>query len=196
MDMENVVESAPVESQASEAPVSSPEPSPSAQGPDVAASMPDVPASPYAPDFKFKSLGQDYEIDEEYRGYIKTVEDEKRIKRMFEQFKGVDKLKNEWHEYKNKVQEYEPQVEKLKNYDMSFEAFNKLMQGGQYKRAFDLFQIPKDVMYKAALQYAEYDDLPQQQKEVYSQLQGQEQVNAQSTSNFNLLKPNCNSFRL
>lgn len=181
MEMDNSTNEVPVESAAPEVPS---EPQGDVQAPSEGQSAEAAPELPYNPDFKFKSLGQEYEIDEEYRGYIKTPEDEKRIKRMFEQYRGVDKLKSEWHEAKTKVQEYEPVVEKAKNYDMSFDAFNKLVNSGQYKKAFDLFGLPKDVMYKAALQYAEHDELPQQQKQVYDQLTEQEKMNAQLYEQF------------
>lgn len=134
---------------------------------------------PYTPNYKFKAMDEEYEIDEEYRGYIKSQEDEKRIKRLFEQFKGVDKIKMREQEYQKKWSEAEPYVQKAQNYDMSFGAFNKLVQSGEYKKAFDLFQVPKEVIYKTALQYAEYDELPQQQKEVYNQLNHQESLNQQ-----------------
>jgi hypothetical protein len=150
---------------------------PQESAPDVSGGTPDAPSgaepSPYTPDYKFKSLGQEFEIDEEYRGYIKSQEDEKRIKRMFEQIKGVGRLKNEWNDYRSKVEKYEPLVEKAQQYDSAFEMFNQLVQSGQVKQAFDLFQIPQDVIFKAALQYMDYDALPQQHKEVYSQLQSE-----------------------
>ena len=168
------------ETPASPVETSSPSPATQEASPSPVESGATQPVAPeWRPDFKFKSMGQEFEIDEEYRAYIKSQEDEKKIKRLFEQFKGVDKLKVEKEEYKKKWSEAEPNIKKLENYEMSFGAFNKLIQEGQFKKAFDLFQIPKDIMYKAALQYAEYDELPQEQKQVYNQLQSQESLNAQ-----------------
>lgn len=191
MDQTQETSATSTETTASTAPVetSSPSSAPESSAPAATTSPAEAvsaqPAAPgWKPDFKFKAMGQEFEIDEDYRSYIKSQEDEKKIKRLFEQFKGVDKLKLEKDEYKKKWSEAEPNLKKLENYDMSFGAFNKLIQSGQYKKAFDLFQIPKDVMYKAALQYAEFDELPQEQKQVYNQLNAQEAYNAQLMEQF------------
>jgi len=129
----------------------------------------------WTPNFKFKSMGQEHEIDEDYRAYIKSAEDEKKIKRLFEQFKGVDKLKEQAENYKKESTTYS---EELNNYKQSFGSFEKLIAEGQYKKAFDLFKIPPKVLYQAAMQNLEFDELPQQQKQIYNQLSEQEKYNA------------------
>lgn len=129
----------------------------------------------WTPNFKFKSMGQEFEIDEEYRGYVKSADDEKRIKRLFEQFKGVDKLKEQVETYKK---DHTMTSSELQNYKKSFETFNELLNSKQYKKAFDLFKIPANVLYQAAMQNLEFDELPQQQKQIYNQLSEQEKYNA------------------
>ena len=129
----------------------------------------------WTPNFKFKSMGQEFEIDEEYRGYVKSADDEKKIKRLFEQFKGVDKLKEQVETYKK---DHTITSSELENYKKSFNTFNELLNSKQYKKAFDLFKIPANVLYQAAMQNLEFDELPQQQKQIYNQLSEQEKYNA------------------
>lgn len=126
--------------------------------------------APYQPNYKFKANDEEHEIDEEYRAYIKSAEDEKRIKRMFEQFKGVDKLKETWKSTSKEAREYRQKVE---NYENSISAFNKLVQSGKEFEAFKLLGVSDKMLYQAAKQAMEFDELPQQARDIYNQSQEQ-----------------------
>ena len=133
------------------------------------------PMPTWAPNFKYKAMGQEHEIDEDYRSYIKSQEDEKKIKRLFEQFQGAKALHEEVKSIKT---EHVPIKQELQSYKQGFEAFNQLAGKGDFIKAFDLFKIPKAVILQAAKQHLDFDELPQQHREAHHQLTEQEQYNA------------------
>lgn len=135
-----------------------------------------APEQQYQPNWKYKANGDEYEIDEEYRGYVKGPEDEKRIKRLFEQFKGVDKLKNEYQTTKQRAQEYEG---KYNNYEQSIQAINRLVATGQEKKALEILGFKPQQIYKAAQEFLEFDELPQQAKAQHAYAKEQEALAAQ-----------------
>jgi hypothetical protein len=130
----------------------------------------------WAPSYKFKANGMEHEIPDSYRAFLKSEEEQKKIVRLFERVEGSKKLSEEYEKYKA---EYEPKAKELGNYKQSFELFNGLVKEGKFKKAFELFQLPKDVLYKAALENLDFDSLPQEQKQVYDQLNQQERLAAQ-----------------
>lgn len=113
----------------------------------------------YTPNWKYKANQAEHELPEEYRGYIKSADDEKRIKRLFEQVHGVEKIKNE----------YKTASTELSSYKGGIEAVNKLLESGQYQKAFSILGWDKDIAFKAAKQFLDFDELPHNQKELYHQ---------------------------
>lgn len=125
----------------------------------------------WEPNYKFKANGQEFEIDEEYRAYIKSQDDEKKIKRMFEQFKGVDSLKERWKQAETQAKEFQSKYE---NYEQSLSAINQLAQKGDIMKALQYLGFNEDMILQAAKQALDFRDLPEQAKQIHTQAQQQE----------------------
>lgn len=130
-----------------------------------------TPAPAYTPNFKFKAAGQEYELDEEYRGYVKTPEDEKRIKRLMEQAKALDSVRNERETYKSKASEVEKE---LGYYNNGLAQIKELRSKGDVRKALEMLGLSKDEVYKAAKQFLDFDALPQTAQDIYYQSQESE----------------------
>lgn len=139
-----------------------------ATGTDTAPAATEPPA--YQPNYKFKANDEEHEIDEEYRAYIKSAEDEKRIKRLFEQFKGVERLKETYKTTRKEAGDYRQKVEM---YDNSINAFNQLANAGKRLEALKLLGLDNKFIYEAAKQAMDFDELPQQAREIYNQAEEQ-----------------------
>lgn len=146
----------------------------------------------WAPNFKYKALDKEHEIEEEYRSYIKSADDEKKIKRLFEQKAGVEHLKTERNTFREELQTTKQKVE---SYDGSFAKFNELTSKGEFKKAFEVFNVPKEVLLKAAKQVIEFDELPQQQQQMHNQMQEQERHNAMLSEERNQVLSQMNQFK-
>jgi hypothetical protein len=137
---------------------------------------PEAPA--YQPSWKYKANDQELELPEEYRSYIKTQEDEKRIKRLFEQVGGVEKLKGSYTTTKTE----------LDSYKKGIEAVNKMVQTGDFMKAFQVLGWDKKMAYQAAKQFLDFDELPQQQQQVHNQAWEMERYNQTLHENYQALQ--------
>ncbi|MCA6566613.1 MAG: hypothetical protein IM559_21140, partial [Pseudanabaena sp. M151S2SP2A07QC] len=141
-----------------------------------ATAAPEAPA--YQPSWKYKANDQEMELPEEYRSYIKTQEDEKRIKRLFEQVGGVEKLKGSYTTTKTE----------LDSYKKGIEAVNKMVQTGDFMKAFQVLGWDKKMAYQAAKQFLDFDELPQQQQQVHNQAWEMERYNQTLHENYQALQ--------
>lgn len=151
-----------------------------------------IAAAPWTPNYKYKALDKEHEIEEEYRAYIKNQDDEKKIKRLFEQKAGVDGLKAERNTLREEVQTVK---QKAQAYDAGFTEFNQLAAKGEFKKAFEQFNVPKDMILKAAKQILDFDELPQHQQQMHTQLQEQERHNAMLSAQHNQVLSQMNQFK-
>ncbi|MBX3017988.1 MAG: hypothetical protein KF767_08870 [Bdellovibrionaceae bacterium] len=127
---------------------------------------PETPA--YTPNWKFKAAGQEHEIDEEYRSYIKSAEDEKRLKRLFEQAKGLDPVRAERDKYREESGVYRNE---LGQYETQFSKIKALRSQGQMMKALRGLGLTPEEIYVAAKQQMDFDSLPQQAQDIYHQNQ-------------------------
>jgi len=124
------------------------------------------PIPQYTPNFKFKAAGKEYELDDEYRGYVKTPDDEKRIKRLFEQAKAFEHVHNDREKLKGESSKYKGELD---IYNKAIEQVNQFRAKGDFRRALDVIGFGKDDVIKAAKQILDFDALPQQAQDSYYQ---------------------------
>jgi hypothetical protein len=127
-----------------------------------------VPAA-FAPNWKFKVGKEEHEIEEEFRPYIKSPEDEARIKRMHERAYGGKMTFKENLNLKDTVKSYENMVS----------TFNHHVNAGDPLKALQILRLPEQAILQAAKQLLDLDSLPQQAKDIYTKSQQQEQAAAQ-----------------
>jgi hypothetical protein len=171
-------ESAPAavpEASATPAPASTPAPEATNTGAEATAPAA-APASAYTPNYKFKALGEEHEIDEEYRGYIKSPDDEKRFTRVFEQIKGVGKLKENWKTAETQAKEYK---QKYDHFEQSLRAIDQVAKSGNPFQALQYLGFDQDTILKAAKQALDFNDLPEHAKQIHHQNQQGQQYTQQ-----------------
>lgn len=158
--------STPQDTQTSSAVDSSPQ---GTSGLSEASATPTEPAPPaYQPNFKYKAAGKEYELEEEYRPYVKSAEDEKRIKRLMEQAKGLEPVRAERDEFRTKADTYGTELEQFHS---GLKAINEQRSKGEYRGALAGLGLSREEILMAAKQQMEFDALPQHAKDSYYQNQ-------------------------
>lgn len=133
-----------------------------------AAQVPQAPpATPaYQPNFKFVAGKKEYEVPEMYRGLIKDPETEKMVKETLEKAHGIDFVKTERAKVQEEYKTYKSQTEPILQIATQLEYHRKK---GDLTSYFQTLGLNKQDVWKWALQQAEIEGLPQDQKQVYDQ---------------------------
>ena len=129
-------------------------------------------ASAYQPNYKFVAGKKEYEIPEMYRGLIKDADTEKQIKEIFEKAHGIDFVKSERARLQEEYKGYRGQTEPIMQIAQKLEYHR---QKGDLTSYFQTLGLNKQDVWKWALQQAELENLPQDQKAVYDQHRAAEQ---------------------
>lgn len=124
-----------------------------------------APAQPaYTPNFKFKVLDSEHEIDPEFRALIKDAETEKKIKGLFEKAYGLD-------HYKQKHTKLSQDFSKIKteydNFQAGIRQVEEYINNKDFKSFMNTLKIPKELVYQYVLDELKYKDLPPEQKKLY-----------------------------
>lgn len=127
-----------------------------------------APSQEYQPNFKYKAAGQEYELEEEYRPYVKTADDEKRIKRLMEQAKALDPIRTERDSFRGKADSYENE---LKTFHKGLDTIKEMRSKGDVRSALMTLGLTPQEILMAAKQELDFDALPQQAKDNYYQSQ-------------------------
>lgn len=118
-------------------------------------------APAYTPSYKYKAFQKDYDVPEEYRGYIKTKEDEERITKALSALSGVDVYKNRFNEVDTKY----------RNLEKTVNTFNQYLNDGDLDTFFSALKIPEKMIYDYVHKKLSYEDLPPEQKRIYDEQQ-------------------------
>jgi hypothetical protein len=126
----------------------------------VAPTTPEVPVTPaYTPSYKYSVRGQEKEISEKYRALIKTAEDEKELKELFEKAEGLDFVKQDRSSLK---QEYEGFKQQITPYLQDYNKFTTLRDKGNLGAAFQVAGISDDQIFEYAVQRLQMEQNPHQ----------------------------------
>lgn len=105
-------------------------------------------AEAYTPNYKYKVRDEELEFDEFLRGAIKTPEDEKRLRQLYEQSVGYEKvIKPKFDETTQKLSKFETTVNELTKH------FNR----GDLNSFLQTLGVPKDKLLDLFLQEAQYE---------------------------------------
>lgn len=141
----------------------------STPGTSTEASGGEINAQPaYQPNFKYKAAGKEYELEEEYRPYVKSADDEKRIKRLMEQAKAFEHVHGERETYKTKATAAE---QELGQFQQGLQAINEHRSKKEMYKAMQGLGLSNDEILIAAKQLLDFDALPQEQQNMYHQSQ-------------------------
>lgn len=153
----------------------------------IAGAAPVVPPA-YTPSYKFKVKDKELEFDEEVRAGIKTPEQEKKFRELYEKAYGIDEVKAHREEIRQKFSQYREQAEPFMNdYRKATGLYEKGRQalesgngplGVQYLgAAFKQIGISHDVLQHYMHNYFQLKDLPQNEQLQYNQRWQVEQEN-------------------
>lgn len=129
---------------------------------------PEVPEAPaFQPNFKFKVMDEEKEIDEFVRGAIKDQESEKKIRELYEKAYGLDYVKPKYEERGKKLQEVEGRFAHLDSLVRdTMDLRDKDFWGFCEKLGLNKEQVAKHV-----LEEVRKLELPEDQKRIYDELE-------------------------
>lgn len=132
--------------------------------------------APYNPNFKFRVLDKEHEVDEWLKPIIKDAETEKKIKDLYEKAYGLEPVKQSREKFQKEAETYKGHYSALYN-DVA-EAM-QLKNSGNLDAFFEKLQIPTEKVADWMLKKLEIQQLPPEQKRVYDELNAKEKAEAQ-----------------
>lgn len=108
-----------------------------------------TPAPPaFQPDFKFKVMDEVHEIPEKFRALVKTEEDLKEVKRVFEQAYGLKHLETSRDEFKNKYSQAEPRLQEYAQVEQRLTKLSHFVQQNDFASFFNELKIPEKTIFQ------------------------------------------------
>lgn len=158
-------------------PASQPEPTAQPDASIDPAAQASAAAPAWTPDFKFKVMDKEYEIDEMFRPIIKDEDTLKKVKRMQEQVLGLPHVEQSRDEFKNK---YTAAAPRLQEYDRVETRLNRLshhVANKDFGTFFDELKIPRKEVLAWVKRELDIMEAPPHVREAYEknrQLQAQQ----------------------
>jgi hypothetical protein len=118
-------------------------------------------APSYNPNYKFKVLDKEYEIDEFLRPAIKDADTEKKIREIYEKAYGLDSVKADRQTLKSEL--YETR-ERMAETEKALETIGSFVREKDYDSFFEALEIPKTEIMQYALQLVQREQMPPEQK--------------------------------
>lgn len=135
---------------------------------------------PYQPNFEYKILEETHVMPEKVQQYIKSEEDEKYFRDIFERAHGLDHVKKDRTELREENQQLRSTAEQ---YATFYNQLNNFRQQGDWDSYFEAQQVPPEVILKHANKLVNIMNDPNQQNQYVQQRQqfwGQQQQQTQS----------------
>lgn len=140
----------------------------------------------YTPNFKFKVLDKELEIDEQFRGLIKDADSEKKVREIFEKAHGLDHVKADRQTIRQELQTVK---QEFGNLNESIETLSHFVRTDNLQSFFDALKIPEDKVLRYAYQRLQYREMtPEQRAQIDGQSQAQRDAYFLQKENESLLK--------
>lgn len=123
-----------------------------------------APAPEWKPDFKFKVMDKEHEIDPLFHSVIKDEETLKKVKRLHEQALGIPHLEQSREEFKAKYNQIMPKVQEYETVAKSLDRLSYFVQNKDFGSFFDQLRIPKEEVFKWVRQEVEMSEASPQAK--------------------------------
>jgi hypothetical protein len=121
-------------------------------------SVPEKEEDKWEPNWKVKVMDSEVEIDESLRPAV-TKDNYDKVKELYEKAYGLEHVKTKNQQLSEKVQQN----------DQVFQALNSLREQKEYGRLFQSLKIPDDEVMKYALERAKIQELPEQERQRYTE---------------------------
>jgi hypothetical protein len=166
---------APVETSGaggSQSPAFTPGQAPNVDGTPAPAVVPGGAVVPpvYTPNFKFKVLDKEHEIDPLFRDIIKDADTEKKIREMHEKALGLDSVKVDRQMLKEKIEKHYAPLEQQHTQTLkSLQVVDKMIENSDFDNFFATLQIPEQKIMEWAVKKAQLMGLSPQEQQAYNQ---------------------------
>jgi hypothetical protein len=121
--------------------------------------------SAWTPDFKFKVMDKEYEIDPMFRPIIKDEDTLKKIRRMQEQVLGLPHLEASRDEFKNKYQQVAPRLQEYETVERKLGKLSHFVSQRDFGSFFDELKIPRGEVLKWVKHELDMEALPSNVRE-------------------------------
>ena len=122
----------------------------------------------WTPDFKYKAYGKEYEIPEEYRGFI-NQENYDSFKKLFEKSGGFEPLKEKYEGLKSTHTEIEEKFNQTQTeYDNIVNAINSVEQNinnGDFEQVFKTLNISEDALFQYVADRIAYKNMSPEERQ-------------------------------
>lgn len=115
----------------------------------------------YTPNYKFKVLDKELEIDEWLRPVIKSQDMEKKVKELYEKAYGLDSIKPKHQAIKEELESTKAKVEET---DKALNILGKYVSENDFDSFFDGLGIPKNKILEYALELVRREQMSPEQK--------------------------------
>lgn len=138
-------------------------------------------AAPYEPDYKFQALENEHEIDERFRPFIKSKEDEEGFKDLFSKAKTFDAIKEKYGsgrkaiEMHEQAQGWQRESQEYAQTKQSIDMLNTFVRNGDMDSFLGTLKIPQEMVMKWAVQQAKLSEAPAEERARYQQEVNQRQ---------------------
>ncbi len=150
---------APAASAASVAPTPTDSASPAEDG-----AMAEVPA--YTPDFKFKAYGEEGEIEENFRQYIKDKQSEESFKKLYSKAHAFEKTRERFDKVRSEFQNASTEVE---SYKTGLNELRAHVKNKDFEAFFKKLNVPMSTVWEWVNDRVNYQDLSPEQKMHYDE---------------------------
>lgn len=115
----------------------------------------------WSPNFKFNVMDQEHEMDEYFRQFIKSEQDEAKFRELYEKAYGLDVVKPKFQAAKEKLQQVEPRFNTLISRLQELEGFS---ERGDFDNFFKRLNINEEKVLQWVIKKAQYNELPPEQR--------------------------------
>lgn len=120
-----------------------------------------TPPPAYQPNFKFKVMDKEHEIDEFLRSVIKDADTEKKVKALYERALGLDYAKPKHEE----LQKSHTELTKThQDFQKGFTKLGEMLERGDLQSFLDFWKVPKEKLYEFVASQLRYEELSPEEK--------------------------------
>lgn len=115
----------------------------------------------YTPNFKFKVMDKEHEVDEWLRPVIKNADTEKKVKELYEKAYGLDSIKPKHQAIKDELEQAKAKVAQT---DQALDILGKYVAENDFDSFFEGLNIPKNKILEYALDLVKREQMSPEQK--------------------------------
>jgi hypothetical protein len=120
----------------------------------------------YTPNFKFKAADKEQEFDDFVRNAVKTPEQEKKLRELYEKAYGLDHVKSEREKYRN---DYKTINEQHSALNKGLDQLSSMLRNKDYHGFMEALKIPEQDILQYALSRVQYKEMPPEQRQQLDQ---------------------------